>query len=261
MTSSSRSDSAPGSDPSPAVPSKHALSPTAAAEPPSKRVKYVATITVLAGAKEQPFIVHEDEASAKSPFFASACSENWKEGRDRVVKVASIEPEVMEQYIRWIYKDELCIQTTPASEWTKQVGTHLYWHNNAVYREHVELYLAAQYFLDDALKIRTIESLRATFKKSRGLYMTENIEHVWETTPEDCGLQRFMVDTTLTWLAAHSVPTWLRERCPDFVCAVAARALLARGKSTDAFDPRKVDKCYYHDHKEGEKCEPRATPE
>ncbi|SMQ56230.1 unnamed protein product [Zymoseptoria tritici ST99CH_3D7] len=261
MTSPSPSNSAPGSDPSPTVPSKRALSPTATDEPPSKRFKYVATITVLAGVKEQPFIVHEDEASAKSPFFASACSENWKEGRDRVVKVASIEPEVMEQYIQWIYKDQLCIKTAPASDWTKQVGTHLYWHNNAVYREHVELYLAAQYFLDDALKIRTIESLRAITKKSQGLHMTGNIEHVWETSSEDCGLQRLMVDTTLTWLADESVPIWLQKQCPDFVYAVAARVMLTRGKSMDAFDPRKVDKCYYHDHKEGEKCEPRATPE
>ncbi|SMQ55686.1 unnamed protein product [Zymoseptoria tritici ST99CH_3D7] len=57
------------------------------------------SITLSAGIEEKPFVVGKEALGVKSPFFASACSETWKEGQDKIIKLPSIEPRIMENYI------------------------------------------------------------------------------------------------------------------------------------------------------------------
>lgn len=53
------------------------------------RPDYSEVITVLVGQEEKSFTVHKAIICAKSQFFATACSQQWQEGRSGVVRLSS----------------------------------------------------------------------------------------------------------------------------------------------------------------------------
>ncbi|KJX96634.1 hypothetical protein TI39_contig610g00005 [Zymoseptoria brevis] len=231
--------------------SERAASPAATDEPRAKRYKFGASITILAGWDKQPFKVDEDEVCAKSGFVASACSTSWKEGQEKVIRVEDVKPRVMEQYINWVYKDKVPL----ASEFIDEEID-----GDAEYKHHVELYLAAQLLQDDVLQILLIDSLLLTFPRCGEVTWGKLVKKVWPDvgfTMKESELRRLMIDTTL--FCAESGETlfdWLQPDSQpiDFVHSVGQRAVQGLGKPKDTLDPKSNDKCYYHDHEDGEKC-------
>ena len=71
------------------------------------RPGYVDTITILAGSDEVPFTVHKDVICAKSDFFIAACSGNWRENEDGVVRLPTVEARVVKLYIHWCYANKV----------------------------------------------------------------------------------------------------------------------------------------------------------
>lgn len=67
-------------------------------------------MTVAVGLEAIGFKVHEASLKARSPFFVSALSTAWKEGREGIVKLPEDRPETVELYLKHLYTGKLHIK-------------------------------------------------------------------------------------------------------------------------------------------------------
>ena len=58
---------------------------------------------VLVGLEETPFIIHQDVICTKSKFFKAACSGEWCERREGVIRLADSEPLIFHANSNWVY--------------------------------------------------------------------------------------------------------------------------------------------------------------
>ncbi|KAK1057328.1 hypothetical protein LTR74_014236 [Friedmanniomyces endolithicus] len=68
------------------------------------RSDYNATITVLVGLKEVRFTVHQDLLCSNSDFFKKACSGDWTEAPERVVRLAHTNVAFFQIYVEQLYR-------------------------------------------------------------------------------------------------------------------------------------------------------------
>ncbi|KJX92145.1 hypothetical protein TI39_contig5907g00003 [Zymoseptoria brevis] len=154
------------------------------------------SITILAGIEEKPLIVDRDAMCAKSPFFASACSETWKEGQDKINKLPSIEPHIMENYILWATGKIIFFHRYHVSPYDAVVPQSNY----------VKLYIAAHYLLNEHLQDDIVDLLGHPLRSQKLILEPEIIALVWQQTARSfitsdiiirsaCGLQRLIMGT------------------------------------------------------------------
>ena len=75
------------------------------------RFDYFEDVTVLVGPQERRFIVHKNIICRSSAFFRLACTGEWKEVRDRTVKLHERDPVSFEVYLGWLYTGEVDLRT------------------------------------------------------------------------------------------------------------------------------------------------------
>jgi hypothetical protein len=218
-------------------------------------------LEVVIGTEQEIFIVHTHHIALKSAFFKAAASEAWIEGRDRCVTVQEISPIVFGIYLDWVYTGRYSLRNAPLPQPEVRVGHDLVvgceegyrWESKTI-RRHIECYAAAQYLLDDALKIAIVDSLREfVVENNRLMFSTKVIQKAWDKCQHGCGVQRLLID----WSAQNLDPVHIKEEfdnLPQFVADMAARLLSMAGKSKRSFDPKHVDRCFYHDHPGEETC-------
>lgn len=66
-------------------------------------------VAVFVGPKEEAFVVYKDLFSAKSKFFEAACSQRWKEGMEKTIRIPEAEPEVFRAYVAWVYSNDVAV--------------------------------------------------------------------------------------------------------------------------------------------------------
>ncbi|SMQ56229.1 unnamed protein product [Zymoseptoria tritici ST99CH_1A5] len=209
---------------------------------------YTTLIQVLAGPEEALCFVHQQKICAKSPFFVAACSKDWKEGKQKVVRLPTIKHEIVTIYIHWVYTGEFVTQIKPSAGQDND-------QNTALYRRHIDVYLAAQYLLDDALRNEVISSLWHRLPGTQPLPAKELVTIVWKETAHGCGLQRLLVDVMARWMPQDSSSQdSVKDHCLEFVRSLAVRLLEVREQPTYAYNPSVVGLCYYQDHEKVEKC-------
>ncbi|KAK4894758.1 hypothetical protein LTR27_007146 [Elasticomyces elasticus] len=67
------------------------------------RSDYNATLTVLVGAEETSFTVHQDHICRASDFFKKACSGDWLESKERTVRLADVDAAMFQIYVEGLY--------------------------------------------------------------------------------------------------------------------------------------------------------------
>ncbi|KAK5728043.1 hypothetical protein LTR17_012240 [Elasticomyces elasticus] len=74
-------------------------------EGPRKRLRsnYTDTVTILVGAKETSFTVHQDRLCSASDFFKKACTNGWLESKERVIRLADVDTTVFHDYLEALY--------------------------------------------------------------------------------------------------------------------------------------------------------------
>jgi hypothetical protein len=178
-------------------------------------------VTVLVGAEEKRFILHQDLVCAKSKFFKVACSNRWREGQERIVRLPEAEAATFKVYSTWIYsgdiEEDAC---TPTSDKRDRF---------AAQTSLIKLYLLGDTLDDIQLRNRTIRMLSTSVKRLDAIPGISNVDQIWESTVSGSLLRKMIIDLFI-WIADHSYFVKSIHRFPaSFVQEVAVASLGALG--------------------------------
>ena len=98
------------------------------------RFDFTETIVLCAGEEQKEYLVHTNVlTTSSSKFLNSMLSNDWRETREKRLRLPEMRPEVLEVYLHWMYTGNVVLGPSPAEA-------------DTVFR--VELYLLGDY-LDD----------------------------------------------------------------------------------------------------------------
>ncbi|KAK3707249.1 hypothetical protein LTR37_012250 [Vermiconidia calcicola] len=213
-------------------------------QPPTKRFKPDYSnnlITVLVGSAEKEFLVHQATICRNSPFFEAACSREWKEGQDRVVRLPEVEVQAFDVYVHWAYTGEIDMSLMPEPKGTRRPPSYL---------DLGKIWCLAHYLQNDQLCNSVIDrilvKLNGTSRGVRG----SSMQWVLDNTSTDSGLQRLLLDTESSRVTEKYFEK-RHDRYPRAVIFEFAKRFAA-GKVPQRPGPTYEDRCRYHTHKEGE---------
>lgn len=180
-------------------------------------------VTVLVGTEEERFVLHQDAVCAKSKFFKAACSKQWLEGQERIVRLPEAGAAIFQAYCSWIYSGELQELTcTAASDVADGI---------AECKSLIKLYLLGDSLDDIALRNQMNVVLFKAMENQKKLVENGLIRLVWESTVPKSSMRGMIVDV---FVSRHSCAQFA-ERVSDFptkfVQEVAVAAMEARKTS------------------------------
>ncbi|TKA77622.1 hypothetical protein B0A49_03895 [Cryomyces minteri] len=201
-------------------------------------------VTVSVGAAPhavKSFQVHEELLTARSSFFRAAFQKEWKEGRERVLKLPEDNPESFEQYARWIYcgkignkvKGSISVPGVLALTRTYAFGCKI-WDVD---------------FMDTIMD--TLIQKLGTDVPSWKSYVEDLVKHFYLNVPPVSAARRLVVFMIASSWTKEMLETFYGRdaatRYPDILFEIAAASLDGRGRIT----PRRLDArpCEYHEHK------------
>ncbi|KAK4950312.1 hypothetical protein LTR10_011293 [Elasticomyces elasticus] len=68
-----------------------------------QRSNYGATLTILVGPEETSFTVHQDRLCSTSEYFKKACTGEWLESKERVLRLADVDATIFQIYVEGLY--------------------------------------------------------------------------------------------------------------------------------------------------------------
>lgn len=225
---------------------------------PSCRTKYSDAITVLAGEAAEPVIAHKNMLCRRSDFFVAACSNNWVEGREKTVRLETVDVDTFSVYVEWAYTgnidlhvaDEASPEDAPTLAVEPEDRTKYDAREASDIWQLVRLYVAADMLLDVVLKNKITDEL--TIRVDRGEFSLSNkcIPHVWDHTAQCSGIRRFFIDLTASLHGQDDLDRWkaIGVTSEEFLFELAKRLLRFRGKPTEYYKPSYWGRCTYHDH-------------
>jgi hypothetical protein len=176
-------------------------------------------ITVLVGPDERGFILHQDLVCTKSKFFRAACSKQWLEGQEKVVRLPEAKVAAFQMFCHWVYFDDIAKPT--------RTGTSDEIDVNVEQKSLVELYLLGDTLDDVSLRNRTKSMLLTSMHDLETLVGSAIVRLVWTSTPPGSLLRKMIVDVTVGTQTAEDFAKELSEDPPEFVQEVAVAALRA----------------------------------
>jgi hypothetical protein len=179
--------------------------------------------TVVAGPDEREIRVHQYLLYARSPYFAAAAKEDWKEGQERRVPLLHDKYVAVGLYVQWIYGGNIF------SRPSKEDGDHSAAHSQV--SDLVEAFVFGEKLQDGDFKDAVIDSVIASINvpgKDGKCWCPVGpvIDRAYEGTPEGSPLRRRIVDILLH----HGHRDWHdRATNIDFVKDLAGDLYVDRG--------------------------------
>lgn len=188
---------------------------------------YGKTITILVGPEEHCFVAHQDAICAKSEFFRAACSKNWREGQEKVLRLPETRSEqAFQTYMHWTYTNQLVLkQVTPNT--TLEPPTLVSKLNAAleVYDELIELYLLGDFLNDVKLRNEVIKSLNRHAIGAMCFLEAVQLHSIWNNTPSDSLLRTWVVDAFISLNSSDILDFFGKDYPADFLLRVASQAM------------------------------------
>jgi hypothetical protein len=212
-------------------------------------------VLVLVGPSETEFTVHQSFICKKSAFFENALRGEWKEAKERVVRLPDAEPGVFEAYLSWVYGDRVNIASVPAA-----FEGGLY--HNQRYSKLAKTWIFADSLLDwtfcDRLTDTILDSATGYF-----VFPPERLMNwIWAHTSTGSALRKIFVDICLLEMKPSKDLPDEHNRIPRQVLLELAARHLEGETSTMGLEKRhgRVQRkdghdCTYHLHKLGEVCQ------
>lgn len=193
---------------------------------------------MLVGEDEDRCIIHKSTACEKSPFFAAACSSRWIEGQEGIVRLPDHGPLSFDVFVHWMYSGELDIMKS------RPDNTPPY-----IYYSFVRVWELANYLGCPSLCNLAASSLIQRISEHPRRYPVKNC---FDAAPPGSKIRALLVDHVI-W--RPSVPYFDKSSgsWPPEVIHKLARITVAK-EDRESYSPLGRDRCFYHVHKEGEKC-------
>jgi hypothetical protein len=158
----------------------------------------------------------------KSKFFKAACSKNWAEGLQRLVRLPAVKTKVFQDYCKWIYSGVIPVSRISAGSEVEETYTEQ--------KLFVNLYLIGD-LLDD-IQLRNLAT-REMFAgmKAVGLPCSDTMARVCSLTPPGSLFRKMMVDCTVDFLSPTAFAESVATDPPEFVreVAIAAYVIASNG--------------------------------
>lgn len=192
-------------------------------------------------------MVHEGVLTTNSKFFKAACSGNFKEAKERTVRLPEIEKGTFQKYLHFVYTSEIDITAYEEKEAEKEARKR--------YEVLAQLYLAGCYLMDNAIQNVVIDNLHDVGETTSRLAPAEVIAHLYANTPEGSKVRQYIVDCQLVFATAEDGAAWAawlkeaRSVLPaDYFFDMTHRRMEMGGR--DFTMPMEKGLCKYHEHDE-----------
>lgn len=205
------------------------------------RLDYVDTITVLVGANENAYTIHESALTARSAFFRAAIAGGFKESGERVVRLPEVDVESWATYVHWIYSHEI-ITLDPSEVEGDQTGSK---RKNQL----IHLYTLADILDDMSLRNEVVDSYKELAQESMN-WNSASLPQLLSSIPEHSKFRKLILDYALR--VPDSSAEFLKEhgeQLPRSFLVEIATAVLNAGVDKGNFTaPANKPACAYHEH-------------
>ncbi|KAK5695251.1 hypothetical protein LTR97_008757 [Elasticomyces elasticus] len=208
--------------------------------PKRTKLEYTNAFTVLVGAEEEEFLLHASIAVMHSKFFRAACNGGFKEAKDKIIRMAEVEPATFRSYLQWLYSRDVVVLT--AAELATDVK------DESLVSRLVKLYLLADVLADTLLRNRIIDEIQLSLGKNNTCLGIGHINWAYESTPATSTLRKLIVDDHVrnsSWYAS-----WLETARPSLPADFFADLAIGIAKTNwkQPIRPRDAGRCTYHEH-------------
>ncbi|KAI4849945.1 hypothetical protein E4T44_01687 [Aureobasidium sp. EXF-8845] len=194
-----------------------------------------AYITVEVGSNKKKYIMHKDLLVYYSDYFRAAFNGCFREATDGKITLLDECEHIFEIFNQFVYSRRI----------TDGVGHKLSWETL------IETWLFGDKHMVPALQNALMDAMLEEGRAERSM-PTALIAGVWEKTLPSSPLRRYMLDRTVYCMTFDTFRTcehrYPREALVDVIGTYANK------DSTKKLRFPSRGKCYYHVHKEGEKC-------
>lgn len=188
---------------------------------------------MLVGEQEHRFQVHKDTICEKSKFFeAAVSSDRWREGKEKLVRLPDISPDIFRCYVHWVYTGHLLpgvhFEDTELDESHEQTT-------------YIAAYIVADILDDFKLRTHVIEHLIAGVSSWSTVPGGNWCSEIWAETPKGSPLRVFLVEWTYSSLEAgcfsKDVSHWPKEFLEE-LAMLAMKENTVRGLSKHSLKKR-----------------------
>ena len=205
--------------------------------------------------KKQTFNIHKDLICERSPFFKAACSKDWLEASEKVVKLSEQCSRAFKIYIEWAYSQTSDIAGLAQTLLRENVGKsdnadirRSGWQGKSCYL--CRVWYFADYLGDRHCQNRVAGTLIKEQRATKSSLDGGTVREIWEKTAPGSKLHKWALDTVLPILTVTGLE---RQRgiLPAEFLFLALRGLLEEpGKVDREKLPKELDACKYHEHSE-----------
>lgn len=161
---------------------------------------------VLVGREEEHFVVHKSILCARSKFFKAACSAQWVEGKEKIVRLRTMRPKPFQMYLDWAYSNSLAnVESSMASL--------------------LALYIVGDFLDDIRLRNKTMDLVVACIRNRPKTSDAKLFEILWNNTPPTSLLRSWIVDVIVKYYSLTSHAEDLAELPPGCVLQVTLRLM------------------------------------
>jgi hypothetical protein len=208
----------------------------------------VISVRVRAELGHTDFTVHGELICGSSEFFRNALSREWRESKERLVKLPSRQPKAFQLYVQWLYTGRLHLspRSVEANSTTERTNIK-------------EGYLLADYLQDTKYKDTLVDALRDWIKAAstvqRELMVVDLTHTMFSETPAEASMRTILVDVAV-WCLDHMFWEIYQRILPEEFVRRAVKGLSIRYQSgIDVANPFKistqpVDVCRHQSHGE-----------
>jgi hypothetical protein len=210
------------------------------------------------GSEEAKYVLHKNFVCSKSDFFRAAMEGEWKESKEKVVRLPNVQPATFTIYIGWIYAGILDLQSEPEppqrSSASKVPNPEV---ANATFDTLVDAYALGEMVQDAGFRNGLVNELIKAVEGFSVIPSATTVSGMWIKVSEGSKLARLMVDYWCSCNYSKKPYRDSRAGLPSgFMAEMAAVSVEEIDTGRAKRRPINRPKCFYHDHKtDADKCE------
>lgn len=205
------------------------------------------------GEDERAFLIHKNIACDKSDFFKAACNSDWKERKEKTIRLPNTEVRTFTIFACWLYTNELDLNGTGQKPiWSTGMDAEL---RRNTWMDIYRCYVLGD-FLNSAQFCNTlVDELLASAEATKKIPGPRIVLHFAGELRLTSTLGRLLIDSVATEVTKEVFMKNVDSYATAFVIEVAKVCVMERNMTLDERQPRNRPKCYYHEHKdEKDKC-------